>query len=81
MSKEVHNLRMDEINPKALVIAESVFVSSQSSEQVTALIDDPVPLDFKSLSQRVGDLFDKTQSLPYLRDITAEIDAYRNNLR
>jgi len=28
MSKEVHNLRMDEINPKALVIAESVFVSS-----------------------------------------------------
>jgi antitoxin ParD1/3/4 len=37
----------------------------------------------KSLGQRVGDIFEKTQSLPHLQDITdddiaAEIDAYRS---
>lgn len=39
----------------------------------------------QSLSQRVNNLFNQTQSLPYLQDITdediaAEVDAYRSGI-
>ncbi|WP_204106241.1 MULTISPECIES: hypothetical protein [Spirulina sp. CCY15215] len=41
----VHDLETEELDSEDLVINESVFLSPQDWEKVTALIDNPSPLD------------------------------------
>ncbi|MBD2436301.1 hypothetical protein [Nostoc sp. FACHB-110] len=65
-------------DPKQIILSDLPFAAGQRVEIIIIAEDNPR----ESISKKVRDLFDKTQSLPEVQNITeseinAEIEAYR----
>ncbi|MBU7586604.1 MAG: hypothetical protein KAF91_27715 [Nostoc sp. TH1S01] len=65
-------------DPKQIILSDLPFAAGQRVEIIILAEDNPR----ESISKKVRDLFDKTQSLPEVQNITeseinAEIEAYR----